>query len=257
MANAKVIFPDDEINRAINQARSNMLKNRKELLEKIGVQLLQFSQLAYEEKSRGRTGDDGIRWDPIKVGTILARLRRAGHIGRVKSSITSSASTSRRRGESRTKPFAQQTFAVKKTVKFNQDLFNELQKSGVEFRDKRGKSISRKGKKYTRGTTLSVSKRSTLSASVSTIGHQIGVDRGLQRASGSPGFSSAEGKNVFEQTDVSVTVGYGMNYSGYFDMHRKLFPDKLPEHWFKELEDIARIDSEATILNVFTQHNLM
>lgn len=253
MANVGVLFPDDDIDRALNQANLEIIRKRKELLEKIGIQVLQFAQLAYDQKSRGQVGDDGIQWDPIQVSTILARLRRAGHI-KSKRGMNPPPARPLKKGEKR--PFRPIHFEVSRSVKGNSDLFNALQDSGVEFRNKKGKALAKKDKKYGKGTLLKVAKQDTLKQSVSVSGYMIGVDRGLQRSSASPGFHSEEGGNVFEQNDVSVTVGYGMNYSGHFDLHRKLFPDILPEPWFKELEEMVAADVEATIVNVFTQNKL-
>lgn len=61
----------------------------------------------------------------------------------------------------------------------------------------------------------------------------IGIDTGLQQASASPGFQGSDGKggNIDIVTETSVTVGYGREYSGYFDAARPLLPTVLPEAW--------------------------
>lgn len=64
----------------------------------------------------------------------------------------------------------------------------------------------------------------------------IGIDTGLQVASGAPGFSATDGGNIFKAVGWRVTVGYGRSYSKYFDMLRKLLPDTLPDVWRKPLE---------------------
>lgn len=71
----------------------------------------------------------------------------------------------------------------------------------------------------------------------------IGIDTGLQRASGSPGFTAAGGGNVLRVTPNSVTVGYGRSYSKYFDEERKLLPERLPEEWERQLD--ATIERRA------------
>jgi hypothetical protein len=68
----------------------------------------------------------------------------------------------------------------------------------------------------------------------------IGIDTGLQQASGSPGFNAPGGGNIFEVAGDRVTVGYGREYSKYFDKTRKLFPDKLPLAWLTTLRDVVR-----------------
>lgn len=48
----------------------------------------------------------------------------------------------------------------------------------------------------------------------------IGIDTGLQLASGSPGFNAAGGGNILRITDRDVVIGYGRSYSRYFDEKR-------------------------------------
>lgn len=68
----------------------------------------------------------------------------------------------------------------------------------------------------------------------------IGIDTGLQQASGAPGFNAAGGGNIFEiKPPDEVTVGYGRSYSKFFDMQRKLLPDKLPASWRLLLQSVV------------------
>lgn len=67
----------------------------------------------------------------------------------------------------------------------------------------------------------------------------IGIDTGLQFASGTPGYDAPGGGNVFEITPLAVRVGYGRSYSKYFDMKRKLMPDTLPASWRQLLDSIV------------------
>jgi len=85
------------------------------------------------------------------------------------------------------------------------------------------------------------SKARTGSGKVLPVGNvsAIGIDTGLQFASGSPGFDSPGGGNVFEVSQTNVKVGYGRSYSKYFDMKRKLIPDTLPASWRQLLESIV------------------
>ena len=77
----------------------------------------------------------------------------------------------------------------------------------------------------------------------SSTAHQINVDRGLLRNSSQPGFSHAEGGNIFDQSntedEASVTVGFGMEYAGYVDEVRELIPDPWPDVWLAELNEIT------------------
>lgn len=66
----------------------------------------------------------------------------------------------------------------------------------------------------------------------------IGIDTGLQFASGSPGYAASGGGNIFEVSLDSVKVGYGRSYSKYFDIKRKLVPDTLPASWQTLLNQI-------------------
>ena len=69
---------------------------------------------------------------------------------------------------------------------------------------------------------------------------QIGVDSGLQRASAQPEFKGPDGKggNVFDIEETAITVGYGREYSEYFDEKRPLLPETLPPAWEKDLDKI-------------------
>jgi len=231
---AQIIFPKDELNASADAIAEAFIVHRQETFEVLGVQLLQFVQLAYIEKSNGTTGDDGIHWAPLKVSTILARLRRAGHI---------TATKVNRKEETAVAPRPRQrtAYTVAKTVKRNKQLFEELEAAGVVFHDKKGKQI-KTGDKHKRGTTLAVTPNTQKSTvSISPGSYQIGRDTGLQLNSASPGFMGPDGGggNIFTQDEVSFTIGFGRNYSQYFDRWRKLIPDVLPAAWQEELERLA------------------
>lgn len=102
-----------------------------------------------------------------------------------------------------------------------------LAPSTIAKRNRRGQ------KNATRKTTKSGKARPT-GGSV-----DIGRDTGMQLNSARPGFSVGGGGNIFRLTSTSVTVGYGMNYSKYFDADRALLPVKIPGAWVKQLEDIV------------------
>lgn len=57
-------------------AAQQLAQQRQDLLRLIGIQLLNLSQIAYVEKSQGRTGSDGIRWKPLDPKTIARKLRK-------------------------------------------------------------------------------------------------------------------------------------------------------------------------------------
>lgn len=162
-----VNFPLDELNRAVDSVVREFETGRRDTCEIIGTQLLSFVKQAYLTKSQGGTGDDGITWAPLKVGTPAK--------------INSKTATRRRnrRQQTKTKPALR--------------------------------------------------------------AHEIGRDTGLQLNSATPGFMGPDGSggNIFTQDEVSFTVGFGRNYSQYFDKWRKLIPDVLPASWQEELERLA------------------
>lgn len=222
---ATVHFPTAELTDAVDAVTAAIEQHRKDTFEILGVQLLQFIQLAYIDKSHGHLAEDGISWEPIQVATILGRLRKAGHI-----------ETHRHKFDQR------QTYhKVVRTVKRNAELFAELEAAGVEIRDKKGKRVSA-AKRHRAGNVLHVDAETRKAkVTVSPGAYQIGIDTGLQFNSASPGFAGPDGKggNVFLQDEISFTVGFGRNYSKYFDRHRKLIPEVLPEAWQEKLEELA------------------
>lgn len=80
----------------------------------------------------------------------------------------------------------------------------------------------------------------------------IGIDTGLQFASGSPGFIGADGKggNILTKGPSSITVGYGREYSKYFDAVRKLMPDVLPDNWRKAIDRIVAVWIQKIIAGI-------
>ncbi len=248
MSGAHVSFPLGQLSGAVDAAQLALFNSRRELLENIGIQLLSFSQEAYTVKSTGETGDDGIRWAPITVQTILARLRRAGHLK------SHSLKTSKLPKGVAKAP--RQRVAIKVTSKGakgqgNSELFDALAKAGVVFRDKKtGKRLTT-GKRAAVGAHVRIRGKSSLKNTVNVSGYEIGVDKGLQRASATPGYK-ANPNQVFDITEEFVTVGYGMNYSKYFDAKRKLFPDTLPAEWVTELESLAAQHNEQVLIESFT-----
>lgn len=97
---------------------------------------------------------------------------------------------------------------------------------------KRKASRGRKAGRTTRTFSGNILPKGNVSA--------IGIDTGLQFASGSPGFiGDANGGNVFVTGPSSITVGYGRRYSKYFDAVRKLMPDVLPDNWRKSIDRVV------------------
>jgi hypothetical protein len=106
-------------------------------------------------------------------------------------------------------------------------MWEGLADSTIEKRHRRGKKNAK------RKTTKSGKARPTAGSL------DIGRDTGMQLNSARPGFSVGGGGNIFRLTSTSVTVGYGMSYSKYFDEKRPLLPDKVPDQWVQQLEAIV------------------
>lgn len=157
-----VVFPVTEIVRGIEGGVEFINKRRHDLLEILGIRVLSLAQEAFQEKSRGGTGSDGIKWAPLKPETIKRKNRRG-----------------------------------KRNAK--------------------------------RKTTKGGKKRPTAGSS------QIGVDTGLMRASGMPGYNGNT-----EVGSTSVTVGYAMEYAHWFDETRKLLPATMPDEWQQALDESAQ-----------------
>lgn len=71
-----VDFPVAELTAGVDAAALALRQRRREVLESVGQQLLALAHQAYIDKARGGTGSDGIKWAPLKVATVLGRLRR-------------------------------------------------------------------------------------------------------------------------------------------------------------------------------------
>lgn len=69
--------PLDDATRRAQRARREFADLKIRVIERIGLRLLNLAQLAYIEKSAGRTGSDGITWKPLKDETIKRKNRRA------------------------------------------------------------------------------------------------------------------------------------------------------------------------------------
>jgi hypothetical protein len=238
VSNAHVRFPERELIKAVDAVTAALDEARKATLELIGTQLLEFSQLDYQAKSHGGTGDDGVRWAPITVGTVLARERKAGHI------------------KSKKKPGAKKSVVtIAKTRKENKKHYAALANAGVSFR--RGGKEASKNDRHKAGTTVHAS-AAVRNKQIATGSYQIGIDTGLQANSARPGYVTPDGKggNVLKLTDTEVTIGYGRSYSEYFDRHRKLLPEIMPAEWIEALEEIVAHEGGRVVQQTFDRNGL-
>lgn len=112
-------------------------------------------------------------------------------------------------------------------------------KDGRKWKELAAATVKRKAK---RGRKANSKKNVTKSGKSLPVGlvSAIGIDTGLQQASGSPGFANPNGGNVFEIRGSSVKVGYGRRYSKYFDETRKLLPDPVPDYWLSAFSTIIK-----------------
>lgn len=72
----RVRFPLQELRAQAANIDQRLRKEQPTILMVLGVQLLSFVSEAYNVKSRGGTGSDGITWKPLNPKTIKAKNRR-------------------------------------------------------------------------------------------------------------------------------------------------------------------------------------
>lgn len=186
---------------ALERCGADFEREQATLLQRIGVVVLSLTQLDYYEKAKGGTGADGTKWKPLDPRTVAARVRKRG--------------------------------AGRRLVDESKRLTARIQ--AVTPPDvERQRRVLR-----ARRRALQAQLRTLIQAAISR--HEIGVDTGLQRASASPGFQPADGEggNVFQVDGDTVRVGYGREYSEYFDADRPLLPDDLPESWEAEVDHVV------------------
>lgn len=190
----------EDVRRA-REAQGKMASDRKTILERIGIQALSLAQLAYREKARGGTGSDGITWAKLSRETIEARVRSRAPAKRI---------------VAQRKQIASQISATK----------------GKGSNAKRARLVKQRKELLARLQSLIDTEYSR---------HEIGVDTGLQRSSAQPGFAGSDGKggNIMKLDCVSVTVGYGRQYSKYFDEKRPLLPAVLPPSWVTSFDQLV------------------
>ncbi len=69
---------------------------------------------------------------------------------------------------------------------------------------------------------------------------QIGVDTGLMRNAVVPGYTGGDKVYSIDARARKVTVGFGREYAKYFDAVRPLIPERTPEAWVQQMEEILR-----------------
>jgi hypothetical protein len=232
-------IPTDKLLAKAHEAQQTLEEHSRDVLELMGFSLLQMVLEAYEEKSLGKVGSDGIEWSPIQVRSLLARLRRVGQIGKLKDSDHKALA---KEGKSATHLGA--SFRLNKSHAELDKTLVQLKRAGVIESRMKGKSVAKKGLIHGVGHVFGVVKhkkegttKETLRQTISPIagGYQIGIDKGLQRQGLMPGKGGDQGPNL-TTTEDTVTVGATMHYSKDFDKRRKIIPDVVPKKWIEDIE---------------------
>ena len=73
---AKVTFPASDLLKAFRGLEMAIERRRTELMSVLGTRLLSEAQKAFQDKSRGGRGSDGITWKKLAASTIERKTRR-------------------------------------------------------------------------------------------------------------------------------------------------------------------------------------
>lgn len=253
MPQIEVRFNIDAVNKSLDRVALDLVNEQRDLLEEIGLTILGFAQQAYVDKGRGGTGSDGIKWAPLKVSTILARLRNtAGHIKRRKvTDIKLPRGFPLRKGQ-------KNVLVVAVSKKENQALFTQLAKAGIKFHDaKTGMAIKGNKARFKAGTLLSgTGKASSRTVALSPGSYEIGTNTGMQKNTLQPALKRGDTGDNLVIKDAQVTVGAVMNYSEAFNKLRPIMPDDLPAEWREAVEAKVVSHSEVTLINAIKKEGL-
>lgn len=197
------------------EAAHALQTRERECVAILGTRVLALAQAAYVVKARGGTGSDGITWAQDSRKTIAARVRSQGP-GRA--------------------------------------IVLERKRLAETIRNLKGRGTP------TQRARLSKRRHELLRQFAALVdqamqNRQVGIDSGLQMASGQPGFEGPDGLggNEFDVSGgsgTSLTVGYARRYSEYFDERHELIPDPIPNAWMEMLNQ----DASAWGASVFQEH---
>ncbi len=220
---AALIWNFDHVVQQVTLARDKLLAELRarnsEGAERVGISILRNVQEAYDAKSRKESAEDGIVWRDLSRATLEARVRRRAEARRIVEQRRQLASEIR----------SIRSGAAEPRSRFGKKAATS-QANAIQQREKRRAELSAKMQAL-------VDHESSA--------YEIGVDTGLQRSSGSPGFSDpvwnqapsdAFGHNTFIVDAGRVTIGYDRTYSAAFDAQRELLPENLPDPWRVEAE---------------------
>lgn len=190
---------------------------------RLGVALLSKVQQAFVVKSRGGTGDDGIRWPPMKPASIAQRRttaseRRAlGISGKRVRGLLTPAEDKRWRA----------IFAAEKA--------RLIAKFGLGDKDASARAAQK---------AWAILKASGAKTKLAVLGsRQVDImrDTGRLFRSLSPGVEdrpSGEAEQVFQTPPGRVIVGTNVPYAGPQHRMRPLWPEKLPAAWWAHLDRV-------------------
>ena len=209
---------------------------------RLGVALLSKVQQAFIVKSRGGTGDDGIKWKPMKPASIAQRRTTAGE--RKQLGITGK----------RTRGLLTPAQDQRWRALFASEKARLIAKFGLGDRAASAKAAQR---------AWAILKSEGAQTKLAVLGSrqvEIMRDTGRLFRSLSPGVedkpSGAEGQ-VFEMPPGRVIVGTNVAYAGYQARMRPLWPPDghLPAAWWQYLLRVGvRGLARATVLLVEGWH---
>lgn len=246
----QVYIPTDKLLAQAHRAEQSLRQHTQDILETMGKSLLELILEAYEEKSLGKIGSDGVQWEPIQLGTLLARLRRTGFIGKPKpgketEAVQKAQADPAKAGVHKDAKNTKTAIRLNKTNKELDRVLVNLRLSGILVTLKHSKGNAAKKMVFSAGHIFGIAKDKKTGRVSDTLkrritpqegGYQIGVDKGMQRQSLQPGKGKGDAGPNLLYAESSVTVGATMHYSPEFDKHRQIIPDKLPDAWLTEIE---------------------
>lgn len=235
-------MPVDALTTSVNEIKKKLVTDGQEMLEVVGVALLGKVQQAYVDKSRGGTGSDGIKWEPVQLGTLIARQRRTGRLVDLGAKDTKHAPASKTKGLGR-------LHKVNKVHAADADIYQQAIDAGAmkvvhggKTKNKKGETVFKKGTIFGMVRDKKGSQKEALKKRITpgAGGYQIGVDTGLQIGTLQAGKKTKPGSTgpSLSYEPGAVVVAAATNYAEYFDKARPIIPDHLPEDWIKEFDEL-------------------
>lgn len=178
----------------------------------LGIELLSCVKEAYVEKSRGGTGSDGIKWEPLSPATIAYHRRHKG--------------LNRRRGYAAKVGRSKRPLLTAAQDRLWRGVYARCLRQGDDSATAAAKAWGA-AKKAGGKTILGVYGKESV---------QIGVDTGRLLASFSPGHPD----NLLVAGPGFLNVGTNVKYAATFHKKRPFYPPSgvLPEKWQERCQDV-------------------